>query len=325
MDEKRIIKKYIGRTSVVVMTIGLILLMGSIGCVFMALQANARNLPEPTCFDALEGELNSYSYLDVIGVSDWIYRYDKTIFYILEDAEHTLNIGSLSNRDFSMLEYQNEYWKGLTYEERPVRLTGVVLNLTDTMKETIMNSLGLTDEEFDGYFGYRQFRVGSTPNKQDTGMWTAFAIILCLFAFPTLACGVMRLSRDNSVLKRLDKTGQLHHAAAELESYRTERVGKDRMRLGERYVFGRNVGLAASWEDVLWCYVRSECIFTVSVGQRLIICTADGKIHSIDFGGKGLEEAMGLTETIQMRNPRTLIGFSAENYTEWRKRCREKV
>lgn len=80
MDEKRIIKKYIGRTSVVVMTIGLILLMGSIGCVFMALQANARNLPEPTCFDALEGELNSYSYLDVIGVSDWIYSYDKTIF-----------------------------------------------------------------------------------------------------------------------------------------------------------------------------------------------------------------------------------------------------
>jgi hypothetical protein len=39
------------------------------------------------------GRKGEYVYLDVIGVSDWVYKYDETTFYVLEDNWHLLYVG----------------------------------------------------------------------------------------------------------------------------------------------------------------------------------------------------------------------------------------
>ena len=322
MDEKKIIRKYIGDVKPAIMALGLLLLLATLGGIFMALRAHAQELPEPTPFDALEGEEHSYSYIDVIGVSDWIYTYDDATYYILENTDFLLNVGRLSDGEFARLKHQNDYWNDLTDVERPVRLTGVTLAMTSTMKDNFMDVWELTGEEFDDYFGYRSFYAGTTPREENVSMWTGISMMLGLFsAFILVGCGIS-LSREYCALKRLEEAGQLPQAAEELESSLTERVRKDRLRLGARYVFGRHVGLAAPWEDVLWCYERVTRYYGIVAGHVLVICTADGKSHAIDFGRNGEEELLGVMETIHARNPRALFGFNRENRRAWKEQCR---
>lgn len=321
MDEKKAIKKYISDVRPGILVVGLLLLLGTLACVALALRARAAELPEPVYFDALEGENNSYVYLDVIGVSDWVYTYDTTTYYVLADTTHRIYVGSLPDEQFEAMRHQNDYWNGLNDEEIPVRVTGITLRLTDTMKSSFMEVFELSDGEFDDYFGYHSFSAGTNPREENAAMWSVIAVLLAFFSLFCLIGGGAHLFAVNKAITRLEKSGQLSQAAAELNSPLAESVNKDRLRLTSRFLFGRRAGLAAPWEDVLWCYERVVKLYGVVGEHRLIICTSDGKTHSIGFGSKE-DELQRVMADLKARNPEMLIGFSRENRKAWREQCR---
>ncbi len=130
--------------------------------------------------------------------------------------------------------------------------------------------------------------------------------------------------RDDEALRRLENRGLLDTAEAEFASPWRRTVYKDRLRLTRRFLFGRGMGLAAAWEDVLWCYERVMRSYGIVVTARiLMIGTADGRLHTLPFGPKDVDELYKTMEKIGERNPRLLRGFTKENRAAWKAALRE--
>jgi len=324
MREYKSFRHYIGNHTRTLLIVGAILLLGAVACAGLSARAKAVPLPEPAPFDALEGEKGEYVYLDVIGVSDWVYKYDETTFYVLEDNWHLLYVGILTEGQFASLRAQNSYWNELTDREIPVRLTGTALNVTSSVKEAFSEVFEITGEEFDSYFGYRSIDVGATPSGEKASMWSAFAVMLFVLSLIPLLGSRPNAAATRKALRRLENRGLLDTAEAEFASPLAETVYKDRLRLTRRFLFGRGMGLAAAWEDVLWCYERVMRSYGIVVTARiLMIGTADGRLHSLPFGPKDVDELYKTMEKIGERNPRLLRGFTKENRAAWKAALRE--
>ena len=216
MKEYKSFRHYISNHTKALIIVGIILLLSAVACAVLSGRAKAETLPEPEPFDALESEKGDYAYLDVIGVSDWVYKYDETTFYVLEDQWHLLYVAILSDREFSSLRVQNDYWNEITDREVPVRLTGLVLNVTDSVRDAYEEVFELDDEEFERYFGDHSLDVGSTPTGEKSSMWAAFAVMLFIFSLIPLLGSRPTAVAAKKAVRRLDARGVLDTAETNL-------------------------------------------------------------------------------------------------------------
>lgn len=97
MDAKKTIKAYIMpkpwvRVMLVVMVAAL-----AVCLTFGLLTLNGEET-EAVIFHPVDSETGVMAYIDVVGVSNWLYQYDDAVYYSVEDAEGYLYTVRLTDR-----------------------------------------------------------------------------------------------------------------------------------------------------------------------------------------------------------------------------------
>lgn len=324
MEEKQTIKQYIRWFDKKKKLIALILLAAAVGFGALSYILTNRGAGNPVPMDVENGKLRQYAYVDAIGVSDWVYKVGRsTTYYILMDENYYYYLARIPASEMSGLSHQRKWYDGDTTEEIPVRLTGMVVNINDSFREDFIKELEIDETEFNSYFGKKMLAVGESPADTAGLPFMLLAIAAGVALLFMLMIALIKQPAEKKAIKRLEERGLLDQAEAELNAPTVQSLKNDRFRLGSRFLFGKGMGLAASWDEVLWCYI-SRNSYSGFVSHNLNVCTADRKIHSMFFRQKRQEEMRELMVTFSQHNPEMYLGYTMENQKIYRERTKKQ-
>ena len=318
MDAKKILAKYAKASAGLTVTGWICVALAAVLVITgLVAYSNAGNV-EPQEFFPSESEVGSYVYIDVVGISPWLYKYDGAVYFSVEDYEGYLyTIRWTESKRDALTEYQ-EYWEresdDVTMPE-PYRLCGIVQTTSSDTRESLAEVWDISELEYNQYFGTLYMNANSTPgSSSSSGHYVGamfFGIIGLLFLLQTL-----KPNKDfKNSIKRLEEAGELERAAEELSSGEYITVGKDRARMTGRYIFGKGTGVIVRYGDILWCYKQTLRRNFINVNAFLIVNTAQhAGLTAVNFGKhdkkKELEQALVY---IAQRNPNALIGYNQPN------------
>ena len=156
------------------------------------------------------------------------------------------------------------------------------------------------------------------------GLFVFLTVAAGIAAIAMLASTLVKISPNKAALKRLEKRGLLEQAEQALNAPDVQSLKNDRFRMDDRFLFGREMGLAAAWDDVRWCYI-SRVIRNrgLSTTHSLIICTADKKSHVLIYPPRCDDEMQELMNSFAQYNPNILLGYSMENQNAYRQSVKE--
>ena len=323
MDGEKRLRAYIGPSGAG-RIIGLVLLVGALVLAALAIRSAAQPVEDPVRFRTRGMDGGEWCYLDVVGISDWVYRNDDTYYHIAEDAKGNFAVVHISESRYKKMTAQQAYWNEETAVQEPVRITGIAREATATMKSYICQALDINLLDYGTYFGTSYLNAAGSPHSGDTAMLAVMAGVLALI-------GVILLLTANSTKKKTDRAIEalggygVEQAAAELEAPTTERVGRDALRLGETHLFGKRRGLLLRYDQVVWAYQQVQRTNFIVTGRNLLLGDEDGNLTvAASFGRKGEEQITELMRRIAMKNPGVLLGFSADNQKIWRERAKAR-
>ena len=326
MNEKRQIRAYVRAFKTPFKIIVVVLLLAFAASVFMAVQSGGKKDADPKPMDAFHGEDGSFVYVDVIGVSDWFYRVgNNAAYYLMIDADENFLVAKISDADLERLSAQRAWYDDDDEDApapEPVRLTGICKSVSGAVRKSVMKALELDEHDYDAYFGANVFFAGDSPTKNASGLWTGLAFATLVFALLLLLIGLLKSRVEKRALARLEQRALLSQAAADLNSPTVRSERKDRFRMSSRFLFGKGIGLAAAWDDVLWCYESVTRYNFIVTYRMLVICTADGGRHEHYFLKKEEDEIVGLMEYIQEQNPSVMLGYSLDNNRAYREQVK---
>ena len=304
--------------------------------IFLAIGAGGKDdkaSAEP--FYPSDSPTGSYCYVDVVGVSDWLYKVgDYDTYYTIQDNEDYFYIAKIPSSIIKKLSAQSAYFEAYMNEEaaeapEPYRMYGIVRSVGSETKKSICEVWGFESADYDRIFGKNMLDAGSSPSSDKTGGFAAGAVFMLSFA---LIFGILVLVTDSKVkksLNRLEELGLTELAAGELDMPGAEIIGKDAARLTDHFIFGKGNGVALRYEDVVWTYKRVQRYNFIAVSESLMVYA----VHPINqlslFTTSGRGSSKGLIESaiqiIYSRNPNAMIGYSAENqraYGNYRKQAK---
>lgn len=317
MDSKRIIKKYIMpsafmRVGAVVFGILLVLTL------VMGITAMNAEVPDPVDFYPSETPTGVPAYIDVVGVSDWLYQYDDTVYYSVEDAYGYLYTVRLNDRQLEEMAAQAEYWNRTSETApmpEPYRLVGVVQKTGDTVKESLAQSWDISVAEYEEYFGVNFLNATTTVGAEKSAGWFVGALFSFLFALICLVFQMRGASVSKKCLKVLEERCLLEKAAQQLENTEEHMVlGKNRGILTRDFLFGKGTGAVAAYSDVIWAYKQDQRHNFIT-SSYLMVGTAWMNVQSvIDMNGNDkygyISDALA---QIAEKNPEAMLGYTNEN------------
>ena len=317
MEAKRSIRSYIGPGGAAFAVLAGLLLL-TLLCALTGSRERPGRAGTPTAFEVLETGSDTSAYLDVVAVSEAICTFGPDRFYyVAEDENLSFRLVCLNTAEYDALTAQRDYWNSLTDAPEPFRLVGRKYPVPDEVKQSFLTVFGMESDSFEANFGTDCLITQPAPEPV-RGIGHPFAA--ALFALLFLAAAVGTIWQElcvQSALLRLARQNAVKAAGAELLDKQTTLLCGDRLRLGRNFLFGWRSGLAAAWEDVLWCYGRA-----FPFGRLLTICTADGKRHGV-FIRTGEEKALReLTAAISERNSGVRMGMNADNRAAYARACR---
>ena len=320
MSESKQIRSYIRWFKTTQKIIVLVLFLAFIGCFCMLMKNSGTKDPDPVKMDAVQSEIGNYVYVDVVGVSDWIYQVGKNVvYYALEDTEGDFYIASIPAEDFARLSAQNRYFEEDGPLPEAIRLTGVCKKTTDAVRSAVIEAyVDLSEDDFDAIFGSRFIDVGNTPKKSTMDLWMPLALISLVTPLVLLLVAWAKGRQEKKALKRLEQRGLLNQAESDIASPTIRSEKKDSFRMSSRFLFGKGMGLAAAWDDVLWCFESVTRYNFVVAYRKLVICTVDGVRHEHFFKHKQQDEIVAVMEYIQQQNPNAMIGYTLDNARDYR-------
>ena len=319
MNESKQIRAYIGWFTMTWKIVALVLLLACVGSFVM--MTNGKKNPDPVQMDNVNGVDGSYVYVDVIGVSDWIYQYgNNATYYAIMDTEGNFFVALIPDADYDKLSAQHKYFEDNGPEpDGPVRLTGICKSMNATVRESFIEVYeDLSADEFDQLFQKYSITIGSSPAKNAAALWTTLAFITLIVFVIILVIALTRGKQEKKALARLEQRGLLNQAAADLTSPTVRSERQDALRMSSRFFFGKGIGLAASWDDVLWAYQSVTRYNFIVTYRNLVICTADGVRHEHYYLQKKQDEIVGVMEYIREQNPNAMLGYSLDNNRAYR-------
>lgn len=331
MDAKKTVRKYIAPgawmsvTGIAALILAVVLTVIGVG------MDSSVDTSQAELFHPLYSQTGTLGYLDIVGVSDWIYQYDDDIYYAAEDADGYLYTVQLSRTQFAKMAKQNTYWFRESDTEaapEPYRLYGMVRRISTTTKQNLSEWWEVTQDEYEDYFGTLFLDGTTTPQMRDSGMVVFAAMMAFMYALIVLAISLPVQSAARKSLKHLEEQGQLERAAEELAgSAGALVIGKNRAVLTQNFLFGRKTGVAAEYRDILWCYKKTMRYNFVAVNDSLILNTRTRKnLQGINMGGvdRNNEPSQAMM-TIYQHNDRLLVGFTKENKKAYKEALRQMV
>ena len=318
MDAKKTIKKYICPGTWMAVT-GWVLAAVLVLCLVMGLAALNTDTGEVLEFYPDESPKGTMAYIDVVGVSNWLFKADEMTYYTVEDAEGYLYTVRLSDTQYDAMTAQQDYWNRET-EDAPMpeayHLVGYVQDVTSVMRENLSNSWGISEDEYAQYFGARFLNATTSTNEENSALWFMGALFSGLFALLCLIFCLRAGSNSKKCLAHLEQRGLLEKAAQQLEFTENHTViGKKRGILTQDFLFGKGTGVAVAYDDIVWAYQQDQRRNFVVASSYLMIATrfmsAQGAIDLNRADRKGfIGDALAI---ISQRNPKTLMGFTNEN------------
>ena len=326
MDEKRSLLSYIGPGPVLVL-VCVLLLAATLTCAFYTPPAVEYTpqypppVPEGTpLFDAA-GD-GSPAMLDTIAVSDAICTgADERLYYAAENDFHNFYIVCISGETYALMGPQRDLWLSPDAPASFIRLTGMRTPIPEEVKQGFLEVFAMDGDVFDSTFGTSCLieEIPVVPDNSRSPAWTVCAVIFALGFLATAAALLIVFLPAWAALVRLEEREQLSEAAQQLAG-ETKELRNGRLRLSKDFVFGGRIGLAAAWEDLVWCYERSLSLGSSALCHALVICTADGKTHRLLVPGSSLKELRRIANTFNERNAKMLWGFTPENAAAWKER-----
>lgn len=318
MDSKKIIKKYImpGALVRVGLWVMLAALVVTLAGGILALNAD---VADPVEFYPSETPAGTMAYIDVVGLSGWVYQYDDMIYYNVEDAYGYLYTVRLKDSQVKAMSAQEVYWNRSSDTApmpEPYHLVGYVQNTTSSMKENLSQAWGISTAEYDEYFGTLFLNATTSVGAENSALWFVGALFSGMFF---LLCLILQM-RAGKVAKKclnaLEERCLLEKAAGQLEQEMGHTViGKNRGILTQDFVFGKGTGAVIPYSDILWAYKQDQRRNFVVASSYLMAGTAWMGVESVidlnkaDRNGE-IGDALAI---IAQRNPEALLGYTNTN------------
>lgn len=318
MDPKKIIKKYImpgflvrGGAIVLAAVLAVSLIMG-----LLALTAKT---PDPVEFYPDETPTGTMAYIDVVGVSNWLYQYDDAVYYSVEDAEGYLYTVRLKDSQLKEMAAQEAYWNR-TDENAPMpeayRLVGYVQKTVNNVKESLAQSWEITEAEYTQYFGENYLNATTSVGAQNSALWFVLALISGLFCLVFVILILKAASVAKKCLANLENRCLLEKAAKQLKDKESCLViGKKRGILTPDFIFGKGTGVVIPYEEIVWAYKQDAKRNFIQVNSYLIAATVwMGAQSVVDLNKPDKTGCIGdALAVIGRRNPQVLLGYTNEN------------
>ncbi len=318
MDSKKIIKKYI-MTPGWVSVLGILTAVLLVVCIIMGIMARNADTPDPVDFYPSETPTGTMAYIDVVGVSNWLYQYDSVVYYSVEDAYGYLYTVRLSDKQYGEMAAQQEYWNR-TSETDPMpeayHLVGYVQKTTDEVKQSLAQSWDLSVSQYEEYFGIYYLNATTSVGAENSAGWFVGALFSGLVALLCLIFVARASAVAKKCLARLEQLNLLDRAAQQLDNPMNQTVvGKNRGILTQDFLFGKGTGAVLAYSDIRWAYQQNQRRnFVVAssylmAGTEFMNCEGVIDLNRADRNGY-IGDAMAI---IAQRNPNALLGFTNEN------------
>jgi hypothetical protein len=324
MDSKSILAKYV-QPSKVLLIVAAILLVVTVACIPMMALATSNAQQEagdPVAFDSSASEYGDYCYIDVIGISNWLYQYEGETYYTAMDEKGYYYTVRVNDSTYDKMSAQFDWWMSEDEDEAPpapYRLTGMAYSATSSIRENICYAWDFEESEYSEIFGTMYLNANATPGSDAIAPW----LFLCLM------CGITALilflvylpanGAFKKCVKALEEKNLLDGAANELEYPENIKVCKDQARLSRRFLFCKRNGVVVPYTDVMWVYRQNvKRYFVITVSTTLVIHTAQGQFNVLAVNGKDKKnELEPVFAAIAQGNPDVLIGYTSENQREF--------
>ena len=318
MDSKKIIKKYImpggfcriGRVLFSLLAVAL-LVMG-----IMTMNADSG---EAVDFYPSETPLHTMAYIDVVGVSNWLYQSDDVVYYSVEDAAGYLYTVRLKDSQLREMAAQQEYWNREDDNApmpEPYHLVGYVQAASDTVKESLAQSWDISVEDYEYYFGVNYLNATTSVSTEKSAGWFMGALFAFMFALFCLLIYGRAASMAKKCLNHLEERNLLDRAAQQLENTAGHTViGKNKGICTQEFLFGKGTGAVLPYSEILWAYKQEVRRYGIPVNCYLVAGTLYLKPQGvIDIPGADRKGFLGdALAVIAQRNPNAALGFTNEN------------
>lgn len=323
MDAKKTIKHYImPKAWIRVMTI--VMLVGLAVFLTLGLITLSADQEDAVRFNPVETETGVMAYIDVVGVSNWLYKYDDAVYYSVEDAEGSLYTVRLTDRQYNAMKEQQAYWNRRSALEpmpAPYRLEGLVQVTPSNVRSSLAQSWDITTAQYDAYFGDLLLNATTSANAAASSGWFVGAMFCFIFALLGVVLGFRANAVAKKCLARLEETGMLEKAAMQLENPVNQTViGKNRGILTADFLFGKGTGAVVAYSDIIWCYQQDQRRNFMVVNSYLNLGTAFLAPQGVvDLNRPDKQGVIGdALVMIAQKNPRALVGYSRENGQEYK-------
>ena len=325
MDSKNILAKYL-KPSAAVKIIGIVLVIASVAMLVMGILAisgvtvSAGKAEE---FDSMDSEKGAYVSLDVVGISDWIYKTDGVTYYVAMDKWDYAYIVRVSDSQLKKMDDQNDYFM----EEdaampRAYELKGIARKLSTTVRNEVASVFDIPAYESEDYFGVMYLDATYAAGSDTFAMWMVGFVICLVLGIVFLLISLPASINFKKCMAILEERGLVDAAANDLQSEAAVKVGKDCARLGRNFFFGKNSGMVLHYSDFQWLYRQNVKRNFITVAVNLVVSTntMNQKVLLTYNGGNRDEELNKVFMAVAQNNPNVLLGYSAENRNAYKER-----
>lgn len=316
MDSEKTIRKYILRPWM--KTVGLVLTLAAAVCLIMGFYSLGTADNSAAAFYPDDSETGTMAYIDVVGISPWLYKNDSIVYYTAMDAEGYLYTVRLSERQLKQMNAQQEYWLDESEDAAapaPYRLEGYVKETTASIRSNICDVWQITEAEYARHFGAKYLDATTSVSMESAtpGFVLALLFFFSGFIFLLIYWSSSRVAKK--CLRRLEELCLTERAAQQLQNTEHHMViGKNKGLLSQDFLFGRGTGIVVPYSEILWCYQQNRRVNLIPVDSYLMVGTkATAVVAAVDLGGndsKGIiAQALAI---ICQRNPNAMAGYTAE-------------
>lgn len=314
MEKEKALKRYIAPNIILQIAAILMVVAFLISCCMLAATIKSTNAVDEM-FEPWDTKNHTMAYLDVVGVSNWLYQPEEYCrYYSALDAEGNLYTVYLTDGILRKMTAQQDYWMD---EDAPIevyRLEGYVQKLPEKAREELAQCWDVTEEEYSQYFGEKYLDTTTSAKEQTMWLWILAALFSSLFGLLLLVLWLPAAKAYKVCCRDLEKRGLLERAAQQFDQLEDGMVcGKNRAVLTKDFLFGKGSGMAVPYSDIVWAYGENLIVNYGWFSTSVFVATASLKPRLVAFfGGKdkdtGIAESM--LDTIREKNPRAMTGAS---------------
>lgn len=306
-----------------------------------AVTAGSDNKAKAVRFDPRYENQYVYTYIDIVAVSDWVYKYDDSCYYAAIDKRGDSYTVKLSDSQFESLSAQNDFWNDTDEDAVPpksVRLYGNSWHMSEEEAECFAPVWGLNSaQDYYRNYGDCYFDATSSPGLEHASLFWLIAMAV-FFVWIILASATWNPGKAaRKTISRLKKRQMLDAAARDFECAQAL-TKDDSLRFGNEFIFRKGRGEIIAYRDILWCYrfvsspeipgngrravitnpsvnAMVAIIVHTSLREKIVLCGIGSSVVNIN---EELERQ--IYAKIQQANPGVLMGCTPENAVEYEKR-----